>query len=252
MRIQRNFVLFIFTLLAFILIGGPKPCSAAARKSHKVHGVFLGAVHQVPYSQPGDPAGAAAGETSLPIRALIVNGDFKDWTTGDAQDITGRTFVVRRALRLNNTLPGDKRQQWVWQRGPWLLVDRSTGHITVPRLPDYDPAVSRVEWFRDYAAYCGVTSSGKSLYAVVAELAVRKVILAKRLAAFDPADHPNPACAPVEWQDNPVRITFQATGRNAVSYAIAPGAAVRVENDSEDLEPPSGPVSASAPPAESR
>ena len=43
--------------------------------------------------------------------------------------------------------------------------------MTALKLPDYDPGVSQVSWFRDYGAYCGVTASGKSLYAVVAQLA---------------------------------------------------------------------------------
>ncbi len=73
----------------------------------------------------------------------------------------------------------------MWQRGPWLLVDRVTGHVTALKLPDYDPGVSQVSWFRDYGAYCGVTASGKSLYAVVAQLAARKPVLAKKLAAFE-------------------------------------------------------------------
>ena len=74
----------------------------------------------------------------------------------------------------------------MWQRGPWLLVDRVTGRVSPLKLPDYDPAVSQVSWFRDYGAYCGVTASGKSLYAVVAQLAARKPVLAKKLDAFDP------------------------------------------------------------------
>ena len=41
--------------------------------------------------------------------------------------------------------------------------------------------MSQVSWFRDYAAYCGVTASGKSLYAVVAQVAARKPVLAKKL-----------------------------------------------------------------------
>ena len=86
--------------------------------------------------------------------------------------------------------PPTKRSQWVWQRGPWLLVDRVTGRVTALRLPDYDPGVSQVSWFRDYAAYCGLTPSGKSLYAVVAQIAARKPVLAKKLAAFDRGESP--------------------------------------------------------------
>ena len=150
----------------------------------------------MPYSKAGDPSGAAAGEDALKIRALLVDGVLKEWTTGDAHDVTDRSFVVRRVIRLNDALPTDKPPEkpaasnpashWVWQRGPWLLVDRVTGRVTALHLPDYDPGVSQVSWFRDYAAYCGVTASGKSLYAVVAQLAARKPVLAKKLAAFDP------------------------------------------------------------------
>jgi hypothetical protein len=173
--------------------------SAAPRK---VHSVVLGAARKVPYSKAGDPAGAAAGEDELKIRALLVDGVLKEWTTGDAHDVTDRSFVVRRVIRLNDALPGDKpgpgdkQSHWVWQRGPWLLVDRVTGHVTALKLPDYDPGVSQVSWFRDYAAYCGVTASGKSLYAVVAQVAARKPVLAKKLAAFDPESHPRTGLRP--------------------------------------------------------
>ena len=74
----------------------------------KTHSVVLGAVKRVPYSKPGDPAGAMAGEDSLKIRALLADGALKEWTTGDAHDVTDRSFVVRRAIRLNDALPSDK------------------------------------------------------------------------------------------------------------------------------------------------
>ncbi len=139
----------------------------------------------MPYSRAGDPAGALAGENSLKIRALLLDGAQKEWTTGDPHDVTDRSFVVRRAVRLNDALPDEKpgtksasvAARWVWQRGPWLQVDRVTGHVTALKLPDYDPGVSQVIWFRDYAAYCGLTASGKSLYAIVAQLSARKPLL---------------------------------------------------------------------------
>jgi hypothetical protein len=140
----------------------------------KVHTVALGGVRKVPYSKAGDPAGAAAEEVSLKIRPLLVDAILKEWVTGEAHDVTDRSFVMRRAIRLNDALPGEaqaraaKTNSWVWQRGPWLLVDRVSGHIAALKLPDYDPGVSQVSWFRDYGAYCGLTASGKSLYAVVA------------------------------------------------------------------------------------
>ncbi len=209
---------------------------------HKKHIVVLGATKSVPYSKAGDPAAAAAGENALKIRALFVDDVLKEWTTGDAHDVTDRSFVVRRVIRLNDALPTDKpaaqKEHWVWQRGPWLLVDRVTGRETALRLPDYDPGASQVSWFRDYAAYCGVTPTRKSLYAVVAQIAARKPVLAKKLSAFDPENHPDPVCAAPDWQREPLRVTFHPTGTDAVSYDIVPGSAVLVEDTGDEDETP--------------
>lgn len=217
----------------------PSCIHAAPRKTRSV---YLGAVRKVAYSKTGDPAGAQPGETELKIRALIVDGIVKEWTTGDAHDVTERSFVVRRALRLNDELPGEKaapaQPHWVWQRGPWLLVDRATGHLSALKLPDYDPAISQVAWFRDYGAYCGVTASGKSLYAVVAQLAARKPVLAKKLAAVDPDNRGQAAavCAAPDWQREPLRVTFHPAGKAAVSFDIAPGSALLVEDSPDEAE----------------
>ena len=221
------------TLLVAVMVGG-LPGSAAPR----VHTLVVGAARRVPYSKVGDPAGAAAGETSLKVRALLVDGLVKEWTTGDAHEVTDRSFVVRRAIRLNDALPGDKAGQWVWQRGPWLLVDRVTRHIVALKLPDYDPGVSQVSWFRDYGAYCGVTASGKSLYAVVAQVAGRKPVLAKKLAAFDAANHPDPVCEAAEWQREPLKITFHPAGKDGAIFDIVPGSAVLVEESGDEAETP--------------
>ena len=69
--------------------------------------VVLGAARRVAYSKVGDPAGALAGETELKVRALVVDGAVKEWTTGDAHDVTDRSFVVRRAIKLNDSLPSE-------------------------------------------------------------------------------------------------------------------------------------------------
>jgi hypothetical protein len=228
---------FCFLVLAVLFVQPlffqPLAVSAAPRKAHSV---VLGAVKSVHYSKEGDPAGNAASEDTLKIRALLVDGVLKEWTTGDAHDVTDRSFVVRRAIRLNDSLPGDKQTQWVWQRGPWLLADRVTGRIAALKLPDYDPGVSQVVWFRDYGAYCGVTASGKSLYAVVAQIAARKPALARKLMAWDEENHPEPACAPAEWQREPMRVTFRPAGTDAVSFDIVPGSAVLVEDTEDDTE----------------
>jgi hypothetical protein len=238
MRARRDFAV---GLLLVLLVPVP-PARAAARKPHAV---ALGAMKRVPYSRAGDPAGALSGEDALKIRPLVVDGAVKEWTTGDAHDVTDRSFVVRRVLRLNDALPGDKpgaldKQHWVWQRGPWLSVDRVTGHVTPLKLPDYDPGVSQVIWFRDYGAYCGITASGKSLYAVVAQLAARKPVLAKKLGAFDSdaRARPDPVCAPAEWQREPLRVIFHPAGKDSSSLDIVPGSAVLVEDSTDEPETP--------------
>ena len=223
-------------------------CALTFGAAHKTHTVFLGAIKRVAYSKVGDPAGAAAGETELKIRALLVDGQLKEWTTGESHDVTDRSFVVRRALRLNDALPGENpaaaKETWVWQRGPWLIVDRLTGHVTAIKLPDYDPGVSQVSWFRDYGAYCGVTASGKSLYAVVAQVTARKPVLAKKLTGFDTENHPSPACGLAEWQREPLRISFHPAGTSVVSFDVVPGSAILVEDasDEPDTAAPSAPV----------
>src|ERR1035437_8652670 len=103
------------------------------QSSVKIAVVALAVLFAAPAAQSAPrkarvPAGAAAGEEELKIRALSVDGALKEWTTGDAHDVTDRSFVVRRVIRLNDALPddkpgtNDKQGHWVWQRGPWLLV----------------------------------------------------------------------------------------------------------------------------------
>jgi hypothetical protein len=234
MFVGRKLGLAVGALGFFFLVSSQ--IEAATRKPHVV---ILGAAKRVPYSKAGDPAGAATNEDGLKIRPLLVDGSVKEWTTGDAHDVTDRSFVVRRVLRLNDSLPGDKAGHWVWQRGPWLLVDRVGGHVAPLKLPDYDPGVSQVSWFRDYGAYCGVTASGKSLYAVVAQLAARKPVLAKKVDTFDPdpTHHADPVCTPPEWQREPLRVTFHPAGKGDISFEIVPGSALLVEDSGDEAEP---------------
>jgi hypothetical protein len=216
--------LFLALLLAVPPLG---------RAATKPHSVALGAARRESYTAEGDPAGARAGETELKVRPLVVDGKVKEWTTGEVHDVTERSFTVRRALRLNDALPADKAPRWVWQRGPWLLVDRTSGKVSALHLPDFDPAVSEVVWFRDDAAYCGVGASGKQLLAVVAQVEARRPLLAKKLGAWDPADHPSPVCALAVWQRDPLKVTFQPGGAAAVSYDLVGASAVLVEDGDE-------------------
>jgi hypothetical protein len=220
------------SLLLFVALSMATLANAAKLKFHSV---ALGAVRTVPYSVEGDPAGARPNDTKLHVRPLVVDGKVKEWTTGEVHDITDRSFTVRRAVRINDALPTDREVRWVWQRGPWLLVDRTSGKVTALRLLDYDPAVSDVVWFRDYAAYCGLNVSGKQLYAVVAQVAARRPVLSKKLSAWNLADHPAIACTAAVWQRNPLQVSFSPAGNPPESFDLVGSSAVLVEDgDSAD------------------
>ncbi|MGC1872858.1 MAG: hypothetical protein WA700_18000 [Acidobacteriaceae bacterium] len=187
----------------------------------KVHSVALGGWRKVPYPPPTTASTPSPDDaTHLRVRPLVIDGQVKDWTTGEIHEITDRTFVARRAVKLNDALPDEAGAHWIWVLGPWLLVDRSSAHISVLHLPDFDPAVSEIVWFRDYAAYCGVNSTGKHLYAVVTQLGVRRPLVAKALSQWTVDDHPTPACAPATWQRQPLQVVFHPTNSAAVSYKI--------------------------------
>jgi len=98
---------WIVLLVGAAAIAGLALPLAFGAPAHKTHVVALSAAKKVPYSKLGDPAGAATGEDMLRIRALVVDGLIKEWTTGDAHDVTDRSFVVRRVMKINDRLPGE-------------------------------------------------------------------------------------------------------------------------------------------------
>ena len=220
---NRTFILVLSGLVALSAAG---PAFAAKAKPHYA---ALGKVRSVAYSAEGDPSGALPGEKTLKVRPLVVNGRVQGWTTGEIHEVTPRTFTVQSAVRVNDALPTDHGEHWVWQRGPWLLVDRG-GKVSALRLPDYDAAISRVVWFRDYAAYCGLTPSGKSLYAVVAKLTVRRPVVSRKLEKWNAAGQTGPACGPAVWQREPLRISFSPAGADPVSFDLEGSSAVPAQN----------------------
>jgi len=119
----------------------------------------------------------------LKIRPLLVDSKLKEYTTGLPHDVTKRLFVVRRDFHLNDSLPNDKMSapHWLWQRGGWILVDRTTGRISTLALPDFDSYYSVAEWYRDFIAYCGLSEDGTRLSAVVMQLGRRKPLLHRPL-----------------------------------------------------------------------
>jgi hypothetical protein len=224
----------VWPLLALLTMSNPLALAAPP----KVHVVALSAARKVPYI-PADATAVPAkpGDAlTLKVRALTVDGHQKEWTTGDAHDVTDRSFTVRRAMRLNDQLPGETEPRWSWQPGPWLLVDRTTGHITALHLPDFDAGISDAVWFRDYAAYCGTASTIKGgLFAIVAQLGVRRAVVQKQLGKWPQAVPPaSPVCQPAQWQRTPLRVTLQLTGGEPMTFDVIGAASLIEEGDADD------------------
>jgi hypothetical protein len=207
----------------------------AAAKGPKIHNVSLGPARKVPYTPPqATPENKSEDSSTLRIRALNVDGLQKEWTVGEVHDVTDRTFVIRRALRINDSLPAEP-VRWAWQPGPWLMVDRISGHITAIHLPDFDPVVSNVVWFRDDAAYCGIASTAKGgIVAVIAQLGARKPIVQKLLAPWPQPAATNPVCATALWQRTPMRATLQLTGAQPITYDVVGSVSLVEDNDNSD------------------
>ncbi|MGA2962604.1 MAG: hypothetical protein ABSD96_13085 [Candidatus Korobacteraceae bacterium] len=136
---------------------------------------------------------------SMNVRALMVDGNPKEFTTGESHAVTDRIFVVRRAFRVNDNLPADqgKVPHWVWQR----------------------------------AAYCGVSANGEKLYTVVVQLGLKKAVLRQEIGAASQGEDPDSNCTVPTWERNPARVTFHPKSGQSSSFIVhghaadvAPGA----------------------------
>jgi hypothetical protein len=169
------------------------------------------------------------------VRALVVDGRAREYVLGTPHEITDRLFVVRRAFRVNDSLPEDSVPRWLWQRGGWLMVDRLTGRVSALTLPEFDSFYSSASWYRDYVAYCGVGDDGKKIDAVVAQIGRRKPVLKKLLSSDGVKDDaaPDSACSVPIWQRNPTRVSFEVVGAQKQTFAIR-GQVVDQVNDAEE------------------
>src|ERR1700722_15423408 len=159
---------------AFILLLGAA-FSQFAGAAAKVHLVSFGKWTLVQW-WPG--AGSEKDKPlALKVRGLIVDGQIKEYVLGPAHEITERLFVVRRAFRVNDSLPQESAAHWRWQRAGWLLVDRATGRVSQINRPQFDVVSSDASWYRDYAPYGGVSDDGEKRYAVVVQIGRRKPLL---------------------------------------------------------------------------
>jgi hypothetical protein len=208
-------------------------CTVAAKAAAKVHVITFGKWTTAQWT----PGTGAENEKPLPlkIRALIVDGRVKEYVIGLPHDVTDRLFVVRRAFRVNDSLPDDTSPHWQWQRGGWMVVDRLTGRVAPINLPELDAFYSAGSWYRDYIAYCGVSDDGKKIYAIVAQLSRRKPVLKKVLSETGVPDDAaaDSACPAPSWQRNPVRVSFERSGAARQTFAIR-GHVVDLVDDAEE------------------
>jgi hypothetical protein len=207
---------------------------AAARSATKVHVITFGNWTSVPWlpRSTGDDK-----PLTLKIRALMVDGRVKEYVLGSPHEVTDHLFVVRRAFRVNDSLPEESSPRWLWQRGGWLVVDRATGRVSPINLPEFDALYSAASWYRDYVAYCGVSDDGKKIAAIVVQLGRRRPILNKPLSNDGVPDDaaPDSACPVPSWQRSPVRVSFEPAGGAKQTFAIR-GHVVDVVNEEEEDE----------------
>src|SRR6516225_9812974 len=134
--------------------------AASAGAAPREHTVFLS-----PWRTVKAPA-ESGGAREIKIGRLVIDGRTREYAFGPVHDVTDRLFVVRRAYRVNDLLPDDaqKTPQWIWRLGGWISVDRVTGHVAQLNLPGFDSETSQAAWYRDYAAYCGLSDDGAKAY----------------------------------------------------------------------------------------
>ena len=211
--------------------------SNASLAASKPHVVALGKWTSVQWFPEGN---AAEKPVAMKVRPLLVDARIKEFAFGPVHDVTDRLFVVRRAFRVNDNLPeDDAAPHWQWQRSGWLLVDRVSGHISPLNLPEFDAFYSGVSWYRDYAAYCGVSEDGKKIYAIVAQISRRKPVVKKPLEGETWNEEqnavPESACPAPTWQRAPVRVSFVAPGIAKQTFSIH-GHVVDVVSEENDEE----------------
>ncbi|HSY64995.1 MAG TPA: hypothetical protein VK829_10375 [Terriglobales bacterium] len=203
---------------------------AVALAASKPHVITFGRWTQVRISADLDRS------EDLKVRPMYVDGRLKEFTFGIPHDVTEQLFVVRRMIRVNDSLPQEAAAtpRWSWQRGGWLIIDRINGHISQAMLPEFDPDWSSASWYRDYVAYCGISDDGRKLSAVVMQLGRRKPILKKPLGEAG-SDDASGVCAPPAWQRAPTRVSFVSKPDQKLTFAVR-GHMVEIVTDDDAEE----------------
>ncbi len=167
----------------------------------------------------------------IKIRALYVDGRTREFIIGTAHDVTEHAFAVQRIYRVNDSLPQQSGPtQWQWQRGGWLLVDRVSGKIQQLALAEFDPDSSAANWFRDYAAYCGISDDGQKVFAIIMQIGRRKPLLKKSISEGNDSQ----PCAPPVWERDPVRVTFSHPPDQKLTFSVKSRAVDPITEDESE------------------
>lgn len=185
---------------------------SASQAGTKPHVIVFGKWQSVRLPSEGEETRLAEAK----VRAIFVDGHLKEYTIGVPHDVTDRTLVVQRVIRVNDSLPQEDvtPARWSWQRGGWLLIDRVTGRTTLLNLAAFDSLLSSVSWYRDYAAYCGLSDDGTKTYALVSQLGRKKPLWRTTIEAADKG------CGLPLWERDPVRVTFTLPGSRKLSFSV--------------------------------
>lgn len=227
-----------YTAAAFVLL------HSFASAASKPHAIAFGKWMAVPWS-PETVNPENEKPSTIRVRAILIDARIKEYTLGASHEITDRLFVIRRAFRVNDSLPQELNAlpHWRWQVGGWLLVDRSTGHIASINLPEFDATASVASWYRDYVAYCGVSDDGKRIDAVVAQVSRHKAIFKKALEGqpkgnSETRDAPAAdfACPAPVWQRDPSRVSFEINGSPKQTFAIRRHSVDLLSEEQDDEE----------------
>jgi hypothetical protein len=180
-------ILFISPLILAMGVAAAAP---------RLHSVLLGPSRTVSVTLESGKA------FPIKLRSLIVDSKFKEHTAGPTHDVNDRFFVIRKAVQLNDSLPDEsgKPPRWIWRLEGWIGVDRQSGRVTQLNLPMFDHETSEVSWYRDLAAYCGISDDRSKAYLVVFQIGRRKPLLKKEFTG-------GPCSAPT-WERQPTRVTF--------------------------------------------